>query len=92
MSLVNARAPVSYAVEAARGVASTRHFSSQAKQRQDAVIMKLRRKEEETKKYGAPRWQAVILAFSGVTAVGMGMWGWTQMDTRFGSLRTRSGF
>jgi hypothetical protein len=39
------------------------------------LVMRLRRSEEDTKKYGAPLGQAILLGAAGVTAIGLGMWG-----------------
>lgn len=37
--------------------------------------MRMRRSEEETKKYGAPLGQAILVGAAGLTAIGLGMWG-----------------
>eukprot|EP00283_Hemiselmis_rufescens_P017126 CAMPEP_0173441866 /NCGR_PEP_ID=MMETSP1357-20121228/24190_1 /TAXON_ID=77926 /ORGANISM="Hemiselmis rufescens, Strain PCC563" /LENGTH=93 /DNA_ID=CAMNT_0014407477 /DNA_START=179 /DNA_END=456 /DNA_ORIENTATION=+ len=75
---------------AAGRAATARYYSADRPQKEkDAIIMRLRKKEEETKKYGAPKFQALFFGISGISAVGFGIWGWTQMDSRLGSLRSR---
>mmetsp|Transcript_28570 Transcript_28570/g.69954 ORF Transcript_28570/g.69954 Transcript_28570/m.69954 type:complete len:97 (+) Transcript_28570:176-466(+) len=88
-SLPSARPGCSVAGRAA----TARYYSADRSQKEkDAIILRLRKKEEETKKYGAPKFQALFFGISGISAVGFGIWGWTQMDTRLGSLRSRSGW
>ncbi|KAJ1491057.1 hypothetical protein T484DRAFT_1883467 [Baffinella frigidus] len=63
-----------------------------SKEKTAELVMRMRRSEEETKKYGAPLGQAILVGAAGLTAIGLGMWGWTNMDTRMGSIRSRGGF
>mmetsp|Transcript_7778 Transcript_7778/g.15296 ORF Transcript_7778/g.15296 Transcript_7778/m.15296 type:complete len:96 (-) Transcript_7778:84-371(-) len=86
-----ARNPACLAACRAAGV---RYFSTEQRSQKQtaAIITRLRQKEEETKKYGAPKFQALFFGLAGVGALGFGVWGWTQMDTRLGSIRSRSGW
>mmetsp|Transcript_26507 Transcript_26507/g.62666 ORF Transcript_26507/g.62666 Transcript_26507/m.62666 type:complete len:97 (+) Transcript_26507:198-488(+) len=73
------------------GATQTRNVTgpTRSKEEKDAIIMRLRRSEEETRKYGAPKGQALFVGLCGVTAVGLGFWGWSNMDPRLGSIRSR---
>mmetsp|Transcript_15461 Transcript_15461/g.22671 ORF Transcript_15461/g.22671 Transcript_15461/m.22671 type:complete len:88 (+) Transcript_15461:1-264(+) len=54
-----------------------------------ALIMRLRAREEESKKYGAPLGQAVVIGACGLMALACGGYGWATMDPRMGSMRSR---
>ena len=40
-----------------------------------ALVMRMRQTEEDTKKYGAPLGQAILVGAAGITAIGLGIWG-----------------
>ena len=48
---------------------------NKSKDEKAAVIMRLRRREEETKKYGAPAGQALIIGVCGLLALAAGGYG-----------------
>eukprot|EP00286_Rhodomonas_abbreviata_P026664 CAMPEP_0181313504 /NCGR_PEP_ID=MMETSP1101-20121128/14282_1 /TAXON_ID=46948 /ORGANISM="Rhodomonas abbreviata, Strain Caron Lab Isolate" /LENGTH=98 /DNA_ID=CAMNT_0023420459 /DNA_START=182 /DNA_END=478 /DNA_ORIENTATION=+ len=75
--------------------ATTRGFAtpvSRSKEEKDAIIMRLRKNEEDTRKYGAPKGQALLVTLCGISAVGLSIYGWSYMDPRLGSIRSRGGF
>jgi len=84
--------PLRLATVHGAALARTHVTDNRSQKEKAAIILRMRQKEEETKKYGAPKFQALFFAMGGIGAVGMGIWGWTQMDTRMGSLRSRSGW
>jgi hypothetical protein len=58
-----------------RGLASGTDARGRSKEEKAAIILRLRQREEETKKYGAPLGQAIFLGAAGILALAAGTYG-----------------
>ena len=58
-----------------RGLTSGGDARGRSKEEKAAIILRLRQREEETKKYGAPLGQAIFLGAAGILALAAGTYG-----------------
>lgn len=58
-----------------RGLTSGADARGRSKEEKAAIILRLRQREEETKKYGAPLGQAIFLGAAGILALAAGTYG-----------------